>query len=69
VPLEADLRALPAGQWQRLGVPLKCFATAGADMGQRLTRFELQTGGRADLSIHRVALGMDVDRRVACAVQ
>lgn len=69
VALEADLRALPAGQWQRLGVPLKCFTTAGADMGQRLTRFELQTGGRADLSIHRVELGMDVDRRAACALQ
>src|SRR5690606_17378792 len=35
VPIAADLRALPTGQWQRLGIALKCFAGAGADLTQR----------------------------------
>src|SRR5690606_10466625 len=66
VPVEGALRALPAGQWQRLGIPLKCFADAGADMSQRLTRIQLHGADRAQLTINRVALGMDVDRRVPC---
>src|SRR5690606_29887386 len=66
VPLEAELRALPAGQWQRLGIPLKCFAAAGADMRQRITRVALQSEGAARLVLNRLAVGMDVDRKVAC---
>jgi beta-glucosidase len=68
VPLAADLRALPTGQWLRLGVPLKCFTRAGADMGKPVTRFELRTAGRADLTVNRIALATDVDRRSSCAV-
>jgi len=67
VPIDADLRALPAGQWQRLGVPLKCFSRAGADMN-RLGRVELRATGPVDLSLNRVALGVDVDRTSACAL-
>jgi beta-glucosidase len=68
VALEADLRAMPAGQWQRFGVPLKCFTRAGADMNQKLARFELRTAGKLDLSVNRVALGVDVDRKSNCQV-
>jgi beta-glucosidase len=66
VALDADLRALPAGQWQRFGVPLKCFTRGGADMNQKLARIELRTAGKLDLSVNRVALGVDVDRKSAC---
>jgi beta-glucosidase len=68
VPLAADVRALPAGQWLRLGVPLKCFTRAGADMGKPVTRFELRATGRAQLTVNRIALGTDVDRRAGCPV-
>jgi beta-glucosidase len=68
VPLAADLRALAVGQWLRLGVPLKCFTRAGADMTKPVTRFELRATGRADLTVNRIALGTDVDRRAGCAV-
>jgi beta-glucosidase len=68
VPVTADLAALPAGQWLRLGVPLKCFTRAGADMGRRVGRFELGSAGRLDLSVNRIALGTDVDRRASCPV-
>jgi beta-glucosidase len=67
VSLDADLQALPKGQWQRLGVPLKCFARAGADMARRLTHIELNAAGNTDLSINRIALGTDVDRTATCA--
>jgi beta-glucosidase len=68
VPVANVLRALPSGQWLRLGMPLKCFAAAGADMTRPITRIELRTAGRADLTLNRLALGTDVDRRVGCAV-
>lgn len=67
VALAADLRAMPAAQWLRLGIPLKCFARAGADMGKPVTRFELRGTGRAQLTVNRIALGTDVDRRASCA--
>lgn len=66
VRIEADLRALQAGQWLRLGVPLKCFARAGADMNQKLTRISLRATGRLGLTLNRLALGTDVDARSAC---
>ncbi len=56
LPLRSDLAALPAGQWQRFGIPLKCFSRAGADMNRRLTRFELRAAGTLDLSVNRLAL-------------
>jgi beta-glucosidase len=68
VALQADLAALPRGQWQRFGVPLKCFTRAGADMNKRLTRLELATGGKLDLSVNRIQLGTDFDRKSTCAV-
>ncbi len=68
VALTGEVRGLPAGQWLRLGVPLKCFTSAGADMGKPVTRFELRGSGSGDLTINRIALGTDVDRRANCAV-
>ncbi|HWL62416.1 MAG TPA: glycoside hydrolase family 3 N-terminal domain-containing protein [Steroidobacteraceae bacterium] len=69
VAIEAALRALPAGQWQRVGIPLKCFTAAGATTGQRFTRIELGSSGRAELTLHRAALGTDADRRVECTAR
>jgi beta-glucosidase len=66
LPLDADLHALPAGQWQRLGIPLKCLARAGADMNRRLMHIELTAMAGTDLSINRIALGVDVDRSASC---
>jgi beta-glucosidase len=66
VAIDADLTALPKGQWQTFGVPLKCFSRGGADMARRLTRIELTTAGTMDLSVNRVALGTDVNRKSSC---
>ncbi len=67
VPIAADLHALPARDWQRLGIPLKCFAAQGADPRQRVTGVQLQGAGRAQLTLSRALLATDVDRRVACS--
>lgn len=66
VPLDATLAALPKGKWLRVGVLLKCFRGAGADMTRIDTPFHLESAAKATLSIAHVALGMDVDKTVAC---
>ena len=69
VALQTELGALAKGQWQRLGIPLKCLATGGADMNRRLSRVELTSSAAMDISINRVALGVDADHKSACATQ
>lgn len=55
-----------AGQWSTLGIPLKCFASAGADMTRLVAPFRLSTTGAARFSLARVALGTVADRVIAC---
>ncbi len=62
-----ELAESAAGQWQTLGIPLKCFARAGADMTRLATPFRLSTAGAARFSLARVALGTVADRVIACA--
>jgi len=66
VPLASTLAALPKEKWLRVGVPLKCFRGAGADMTKIDVPFRLESAAKATLSITSVALGMDVDKTVAC---
>ncbi|RXZ65031.1 glycoside hydrolase family 3 protein [Pelagerythrobacter rhizovicinus] len=56
LPIPA-LATLDRGQWRILGVPLKCFAAAGADMTQITAPFRLTTEGAIGFSLSRVALG------------
>lgn len=55
------------GQWRTLGIPLKCFAQAGADMSRLVAPFQLTTAGRMDLSLSRVALGTVADDVLPCS--
>lgn len=57
LPLRDALAGLPANQWTTLGVPLKCFAKAGADMTKLESVLHLETAGKLQLSVSRVALG------------
>ncbi len=62
VPL-GDAKKTPQGQWARVAVPLKCFASAGmAAVGKP---FAL-TIGSGTFSLARVALGTDADVTVPC---
>ncbi|HET8555387.1 MAG TPA: exo 1,3/1,4-beta-D-glucan glucohydrolase [Rhodanobacteraceae bacterium] len=67
VPVEATLRMLPKGKWLQVGVPLKCFQAAGADMHHVDVPFRLETSARDTVAISRVALGTNADYLVSCA--
>ncbi len=57
LPIRDTLAALPAGQWTTLGVPLKCFAMMGADMRKLDSVLRLESAGKLQLSMSRLALG------------
>jgi len=57
LPLRDALAALPDAQWTTLGVPLKCFGAAGADLAALDQPMQLETAGALQLSLWRVALG------------
>ncbi|MFC3656827.1 glycoside hydrolase family 3 protein [Xanthomonas hyacinthi] len=71
VDLGKALAALPKGEWRTLGVPLKCFSVAGADVS-RLERLPvIESDGTLDLALSRIALGASNDAQsvVDCAVR
>ena len=63
------LKKLPANQWTTLGVPLKCFAKAGADMAKLDEVLQLRAEGKLQLSVSRFALGAlnEAAQTVDCA--
>jgi beta-glucosidase len=66
VPIGEALGQAPRDSWQRIAIPLQCLAKGGAEMGKLTTGASLRTDGALDISISRIALGMDADRKVAC---
>ncbi|GAA5069119.1 glycoside hydrolase family 3 protein [Lysobacter panacisoli] len=68
VPMRETLAGLPVGQWTTVGVPLKCFAQAGADTAKLDAVLQLETAGKLQLSISRIALGASNEAKhvVAC---
>jgi len=52
-----EFGALAPGEWQTVGVLLKCFRATGADMTRITAPFRIATDGAAEISIARVALG------------
>lgn len=69
VRIDADLGALPANEWLRVGVPLKCLQNAGADMRRIDRPLRIETGGRLALALTRVELGTNPDRTLACTTR
>jgi beta-glucosidase len=57
LPLRDALAALPKEQWTTLGVPLKCFGAAGADLTKLSQPMRLETAGALQFSLSRVTLG------------
>ncbi|MEE7546874.1 glycoside hydrolase family 3 protein, partial [Xanthomonas sp. Kuri4-1] len=57
IDLQKTLAAIPQGQWRTLGVPLKCFSVAGADVGRLVQLPTLESAAALDLSLSRIALG------------
>ena len=57
IQVREALAKLPANQWSTFGVPLKCFAAAGADVTKLDTLLKLQSDAATTLSLARVAVG------------
>ncbi|OOG46031.1 exo 1,3/1,4-beta-D-glucan glucohydrolase [Rhodanobacter sp. C01] len=66
VPVGRQLAALPRGQWLRLGMPLKCFRDAGANMSRLDRPFEWSSHAGEQVAITDVSLGTVADRTLAC---
>jgi beta-glucosidase len=62
----AALSRLEVGKWQTVGVPIKCFANAGADASKLDAPFQISTAGSIDFSLSRVALGTVADTILGC---
>jgi beta-glucosidase len=66
VAIGKQLAALPRGQWLRVGVPLKCFRDAGADMTRLDRPFEWISSPGENVAITEVSLGTVADRTLDC---
>ncbi len=60
------LAQLPRGEWTRLGVPLKCLRGAGIDTGRLDMPFALRGGDGLRLSLAKVSIGTDYERKIEC---
>src|SRR5690606_42122757 len=65
VPVGTQLAALPRGAWMRVGIPLKCFAAAGADMG-RLAAVGVESKAGFSLAVSEVGYGTVADHVLGC---
>lgn len=55
-----------SGEYVRYGLPLKCFASKGADMTQVTAPFVLVTRGKTDFALSEMRLGTDADVVLPC---
>jgi len=66
VSVGRQLAALPHGQWLRLGIPLKCFRDAGANMSRLDRPFEWTSHSGEQVAVTDVSLGTVADQTLAC---
>ena len=66
VRLDPALAALPRGEWTTVGVPLACFAKAGADLAKVDGVLAVESATALDFSVSRVAVENVSAHRVDC---
>jgi beta-glucosidase len=66
IPFADALSGIPAGKWQSIGISLKCFAKAGADVSKINEALTLSSEGKLDVSLSQVKLGTVADKVVSC---
>ncbi len=66
VPVAAQLAALPRNEWLRVGIPLKCFAAAGADTGKLAVPAGVASTQGFRIAISEVGYGTDAEHVLAC---
>lgn len=60
-----QLAKLPKQHWQRVGIPLKCFRAAGADM-HKIDAYSWTSGAGERIDITQLALGTVADHTLRC---
>jgi beta-glucosidase len=66
LPFADTLSGVPAGKWTTIGVPLKCFAKAGADVAKVNQPLAIASSSKLDVSLSQVKLGTVADKVYAC---
>lgn len=66
VAIGKQLAGLPKQTWQRVGIPLKCFRAAGADMHKLDVPYEWISGADEKIAIAQVSLGTVADQTLSC---
>jgi beta-glucosidase len=66
VPVGQQLAALPHGQWLSVGIPLKCFRDAGANMSRLDRPCDWSSHSGEQIAITDVSLGTVAERTLAC---
>jgi beta-glucosidase len=66
IQIGPQLAALPRGQWLRVGIPLKCFRDAGADMSRLDRPFAWTSGPGESIVVTEVSLGTVADKTLDC---
>jgi beta-glucosidase len=66
LPFAETLGAVPASTWQVVGIPLKCFTKAGADVSKINEALVIRSAGKLDLALSQVKLGTVADKTLTC---
>lgn len=66
LPIGKEVAALPRGEWLRVGIPLKCFRAAGADMSKLQSPFRWSSHAGEQIDIANVSLGTVADKTLEC---
>ncbi len=66
LPFADTLQSLPAGKFQTVGIPLKCFQKAQVDVSKVNEVLEISSSGKLDVSFSQVKLGTVADKLVSC---
>jgi len=61
-----QITLLPRNQWLRVGIPLKCFAVAGADMGKLTTAAGFESRASFTVTISEIGYGTVADHLLGC---
>lgn len=66
LPIDAQLKQAPAGEWRQLKMPLHCFQSKGADLRNVTAPFLLTTAGKLELGIANVRLESGLNDTTGC---
>ena len=66
IPIDAQLRSAPRGEWQQFRALLRCFEKDGADMRNIAVPFTLSTAGSLTLGIANVRLDTGLKDALTC---